>query len=78
MSKLTRTSSERETEDDIDGTIAQWRTYLARNKEITSEQADTLVQTAVAFAENLSSDNAVIQASKALQAEISLKESKLQ
>lgn len=67
----------REREDDIDGTIAQWRTYLARNKEITSEQADTLVQTAVAFAENLSSDNAVIQASKALQAEISLKESKL-
>ena len=41
----------REREDDIDGTIAQWRTYLARNKEITSEQADTLVQTAVAFAE---------------------------
>ena len=38
---------------------------------------DTLVQTAVAFAENLSSDNAVVQASKALQAEISLKESKL-
>ena len=68
----------REREDDIDGTIAQWRTYLARNKEITSEQADTLVQTAVAFEENLSSDNAVIQASKALQAEISLKESKLQ
>ena len=67
----------REREDDIDGTIAQWRTYLARNKEITSEQADTLVQTAVAFAENLSSDNAVVQASKALQAEISLKESKL-
>ena len=67
----------REREDDIDGTIAQWRTYLARNKEVTSEQADTLVQTAVAFAENLSSDNAVVQASKALQAEISLKESKL-
>lgn len=67
----------REREDDIDGTIAQWRTYLARNKEITSEQADTLVQTAMAFAENLSSDNAVVQASKALQAEISLKESKL-
>lgn len=67
----------REREDDIDGTIAQWKTYLARNKEITSEQVDTLVQTAVAFAENLSSDNAVVQASKALQAEISLKESKL-
>ena len=64
-------------EEDIDGTIAQWRARLARNKEITSEQADTLVQTAMAFAENLSSDNAVIQASKALQAEISLKESKL-
>ena len=67
----------REREEDIDGTIAQWRTHLVQNKEITSEQADSLVQTALAFAENLYSDNAVIQASKALQAEISLKESKL-
>ena len=67
----------RQREEDINGTIAQWKTHLARNKEITSEQADTLVQTAIAFAENLSSHNAVIQASKALQAEISLKESKL-
>ena len=67
----------REREEDIDGTIAQWKTHLARNKEITSDQADTLVKTAMAFAENLSSDNAVIQTSKALQAEISFKESKL-
>ena len=52
-------------------------THLVQNKEITSEQVDSLVQTAMAFAENLSSDNAVIQASKALQAEISLMESKL-
>lgn len=67
----------REREGDIDGTIAQWRTHLAQNKEITSEQADGLVQTAMAFVENLFSDNAVIRASKALQAEISLKENKL-
>ena len=64
----------REREEDIDGTIAQWKTHLARNKEIPSEQADTLVQMAIAF---FSSHNAVIQASKALQAEISLKESTL-
>ena len=60
----------REREEDIDGTIAQWKTHLARNKEIPSEQADTLVQTAIAF---FSSHNAVIQASKALQAEITAK-----
>ena len=41
----------REREEAIDGTIAQWRTHLTRNKEITSEQADTLAQTAMAFAE---------------------------
>ena len=68
----------REREADIDGTaIAQWRAHLVQNKDITSEQADNLVQMAMLFAENLSSDNAVVRASKALQAEISLKESKL-
>ena len=41
----------REREEAIDGTIAQWRTHLTWNKEITSEQADTLAQTAMAFAE---------------------------
>lgn len=40
------------------------------------QQVDSLVETATSFAENIS-DNAVAWASKVLQAEITLKESKL-
>ncbi|WP_284130580.1 hypothetical protein, partial [Klebsiella pneumoniae] len=48
-----------------------------QNKDITSEQVDSLIETATSFAKNLSSDNAVAQASKALQGEITRKENKL-
>ena len=64
-------------EANVDGTICKWKTYLIQSKEITSEQVDSLVEMAASFAENLSSDNAVNWASKAPQAETTLKESKL-
>ena len=62
--------------------FCKWKIYLIQSKEITSEQVDSLVETATSFAENLSSDNAInrskaLQALQALQAEIALKESKL-
>ena len=61
-------------EKDINGTIAQWKTHLAKVKEITSDQVNNLTESAAAFVVKLSSDNAVAQASKALQAEITRKE----
>ena len=63
----------REREANVDGTICEWKSYLIQSKEITSEQVDSLVETATSYAETLSSDNAVNRASKALQAEITLK-----
>ena len=59
-----------EREEDIDGTIAQWKSYLQKSKEITSGQVDSLVEAAV----KVSSDSAVARASKALQKEINGKE----
>ena len=59
-----------EQEKDVDGTIAQWKTYLLKVSEITPDQVEKLVETAAAFVEKLSSQSAVAQASKSLQAEI--------
>ena len=64
-----------EQEKDVDGTIAQWKTYLLKVSEITPDQVEKLVETAAAFVEKLSSQRAVAQASKSLQAEITQRES---
>ena len=63
-------------EMDIDGTIGRWQSHLAKLEEITANQAKDLVDTAAAFVAKLSLDSAVSRASKALQAEISQRESK--
>ena len=65
-----------EREGDINGTIAQWKSYLQESKEISSGQVDSLVETATKFAVKVSSDSAVARASKALQTEITRKENK--
>ena len=62
----------------IDGTIAKWKSNLQQLKEITSDQVDTLVDSAMKFASTLSSESAVACASKTLQAEITRKENKTQ
>ena len=49
----------KEREANVDGAICKWKIYLIQSKEITSEQVDSLVETATSFAENLSSDNAI-------------------
>ena len=63
-------------EKDIDGTIAQWKSHLLKLKELTADQVNDLVNAAAAFVTKLSSDSAVSRASKALQAEITNRESK--
>ena len=63
-------------ENDIDGTIAQWKSHLQKLKELTPDQMKDLVDAAAAFVTELSSDSAVSRASKALQAEITNKESR--
>ena len=63
-------------EKDIDGTIAQWKSHLQKLKELTADQVNDLVNAAAAFVTKLSSDSAVSRASKALQAEITNRESK--
>jgi len=65
-----------EREKDIDGTIAQWKTHLSKEKEITSSQVEILVGAASTFVAKLSADSAVARASKSLQAEITRKENK--
>ena len=65
-----------EQEKDIDGTIAQWKTHLSKEKEITSSQVEILVGAAAMFMAKLSSDSAVARASKSLQVEITRKENK--
>ena len=62
----------------IDGTIAKWKSNLQQLKEITSDQVDSLVDSAMKFASTLSSESAVAHASKALQVEITRKENKTQ
>ena len=62
----------------IDGTIAKWKSNLQQLKEITSDQVDSLVDSAMKFASTISSQSAVARASKALQAEITRKENKTQ
>ena len=64
-----------EQEKDVDGTVAQWKTYLLKVSEITPDQVEKLVETAATFVEKLSSQSAVAQASKSLQAEITQRES---
>ena len=39
-----------EREGDINGTIAQWKSYLQESKEISSGQVDSLVEAATKFA----------------------------
>ena len=65
-----------EREGDINGTIARWKSYLQESKEISSGQVDSLVEAATKFAVKVSSDSAVACACKALQTEITRKETK--
>ena len=65
-----------EREGDINGTIARWKSYLQESKEISSGQVDSLVEAATKFAVKVSSDSAVARACKALQTEITRKETK--
>ena len=51
----------------IDGTIAKWKSNLQKLKEITSDQVDSLVDSAMKFASTISPKSAVARASKALQ-----------
>jgi len=52
-----------EREKDINGTIAQWKTHLSKEKEITSSQVEILIGAAAMFLVKLSSDSAFARAS---------------
>ena len=56
----------------VDGTIARWKVELLKN-EISELQANSLVETAIDFVEQITKDTAVSRASKALQTEINRK-----
>ena len=57
-------------------TIAQWKTHLSKEKEVTTSQVEILVGVAAMFVAKLSSDSDIARASKSLQAEITHIENK--
>ena len=65
-------------EADLDGTIALWKSDLLKSRGISHSQVNALVDEAMKFAQTLSSDSATLRASKALEAAINRKETRIQ